>query len=305
MSSNPLSVTPSSAILSPNDSVNNLNLLDFSNIGRNLTTDSTAFKKIQNFSKLNPQFIYTQPGSYYSRFNKINNLYINELTLDNVNSSVSIYRQHNYTSLKTSLNMFTTLVDTTSFKKFFNYTADNHTTSSSPKVAPILPNEYLTTNSSSLKSQNLQTLLIFYAGKFTNQLSLGNASFFKQNTSLSEHFLTPSNPLLAYIPSTKPLTTFVKTPNLNTKDYDFAPNDTFSASNAPHSMDISANSFKTLNLKSGGQSITTQEKSLREIMKSNPANSFQNSQLITDKTFSSGSSLPFNNHHVLSMATLG
>jgi hypothetical protein len=185
MSTNTLSVAPSAAILSPNDSVNNLNLLDFSNVGRNLATDSTAFKKIQNFSKLNPQFLYTQTGAYYTRFNKINNLYLNEGTLDTINPSVSINRQHNYTSLKTSLNMFTTLVDTTSFKKFFNYTSGTSVTALSPKTTPSLLNEYTPDNLFTADRQALTSLTQFYAGKFTNYLSLQHLNTLSKDLNLT------------------------------------------------------------------------------------------------------------------------
>jgi heme/copper-type cytochrome/quinol oxidase subunit 2 len=307
MSTNSLSVVPASVVLSPNDSINNLNLLDFSNVGRNISADSTAFKKIQNFSKLNPQFIYTESGSYYSRFNKVNSLYVNESALDNINPAASIYRQHNYTSLKTSLNMFTTLVDTTSFKKFFAYTIDsNSTPGASPRLNPSLPNEYTSANLFSPKFQNLTTLMTLYNQKFINKFSFNQLSLFNENTSLKDHFISPSNSLLAYLPSTQPLSAFVNNDNLSFKNHDFTPNTHSLESLSPEIASNQGTSFKTLNLKSGGQSVTTQEKSLRELVKSNPVSPYQNTAFATKKTlFQASDNLPFQSQNLFSIATLG
>lgn len=306
MSTNTLSVAPSAAILSPNDSVNNLNLLDFSNVGRNLSTDTTAFKKIQNFSKLNPQFLYTQTGAYYTRFNKINNLYLNEGTLDTVNPPVSVNRQHNYTSLKTSLNMFTTLVDTTSFKKFFNYTSGTSTAALSPKATPSLLNEYSPDNLFTSGGQALTSVTQLYAGKFTNHLNLQHLNTLSQDANLTTgHFVNPENSLLSYLPSTKPLSTVPRVGVTSPKDYDFAPRSA-SASEYPLPMANTSTSFKALNLKSGGQGVASQEKSLREVMKTNPVNFAQNLTHTTSKTLFDGSSnLPFQNKTISGSTALG
>jgi hypothetical protein len=307
MSTNSLSVAPSAAIISPNDSINNLNLVDFSNVGRNISADSTAFKKIQNFSKLNPQFMYTQSGSYYSRLNKVNNLYVNELTLDNLNPSVSIHRQHNYTSPKATLNMFTTLVDTNSFKKFFKYTVSGTEASVTPKVAPTLVGEYTAENLFSPKFQNLTSLMSLYNQKYLNPLSFNFVSAFNQNTALYDHFLSSTNAFLVYLPSTKPLPTFVNQGgNAAAKDYDFSAGSALALTAGPSSLSTSGASLKTLNLKSGGQSITTQEKSLREINKSNPASFFQNNlQATNGALFGATNNLPNTESSVFSLATLG
>jgi hypothetical protein len=91
-----------------------------------------------------------------------------------------------------------------------------------------------------------------------------------------------------------------------TKLHDFS-----AATKLPYQENIAAisdssNTFKTLNLKSGGQSITTQEKSLREIVKSNPLNSFQNNFFALQATFlPKGNTLPFDSKVIFDSATLG
>ena len=309
MNTNSLSVSPSSAILSPNDSANNLNLVDFSNIGRNISADSTAFKKIQNFSKLNPQFLYTQPGAYYSRFNKLNQLYATESSLDTLNPSVSIYRQHNYTSLKTSLNMFTTLIDTSSFKKFFKYAVTADASSQlKPSLNPSLPNAYKVENLYSANSPNLMNLLSLYTNKTLNPLSLSYVSNFNQNISIDDHFTSNSNSGALSLPSTRPFLAPDSALNSNNGlNHDFAyENSMTSTPLTPFTEAGASTSFKILNLKSGGQSITTQEKSLREIVKSNPSNTFQNTTNILQEAFGvSNSTLPFNSAQIPSISSLG
>jgi hypothetical protein len=304
MSSNNLSVVPASAVLSPNDSVNNLNLVDFSNIGRNISADSTAFKKIQNFSKLNPQFIYTQPASYYTRFHKVNNLYVNELSLDNINPSVSLYRQHNYTSLKTSLNMFTTLVDTSSFKKFFAYTADTADVAS-PRLLPRLSNDYHTPNLFSNKNQHLNSFFNAYTSKLTNSLNLSYTNKINGQISITDHLVSPSRSTSMVLPSSKATASIVNNQEALPKMYDFTPNLKLSSQEDINGTSDSSSTFKTLNLKSGGQSITTQEKSLREITKSNPLSSFQNNFFALQTTFLPKGNLPFNNSTIFNSTALG
>lgn len=54
-----MSTTPSHLILSPSDQKGSLNLSDFSKIGLSSLSDSSAFKKVQYFSKVNPHNLYS------------------------------------------------------------------------------------------------------------------------------------------------------------------------------------------------------------------------------------------------------
>jgi hypothetical protein len=54
-------------------------------------------------------------------FTKINNLYLSSNTINHDSYQYGSPRQHNYSSLNSFLPSFSTLVDTKSFKLFFNY----------------------------------------------------------------------------------------------------------------------------------------------------------------------------------------
>jgi hypothetical protein len=148
--------------------------------------------------------------------------------------------------------------------------------------------------------------MALYNQKFINKFSFTQLSLFNENTSLKEHFISPSNSLLAYLPSTQPLSAFVNNDNLSFKNHDFSPNTRSSESLSPEVVNNRGTSFKTLNLKSGGQSITTQEKSLRELTKSNPTLPFQNTEFAAKKTlFQDSNNLPFQSQNLFTIATLG
>ena len=89
-----MSSTPSHAVLSPSSSNSNINLLDFSKVGLSPLSDTTAFKKIQYFSKVSPQSLYTQ-SSIENKYSKLSDLY---LRTSNLSSSYNYgtQRQHNY-----------------------------------------------------------------------------------------------------------------------------------------------------------------------------------------------------------------
>lgn len=199
-SSNTLSTTPASTLLSPNDSINNLNLIDFSNIGANTLADSMAFKKIQNFSKLTPQFIHLQSNTYHAKFDKINNLYLNESTLDTINAPVSILRQHNYASLKTSLTTFSTLIDNSSFKKFFKYTTSLDTKNFQQTLDYNYMNAYkfpfMFPN-----SHRLQQLTSLFSK--TSKLNFKHYLHTNHFTSQTNQFIDPSNPFKSYFNTNK------------------------------------------------------------------------------------------------------
>merc|ERR1712070_1090744 len=90
------------------------------NIGVSTIKDSTAFKKIQFFSKTNPSNIFNVKSDFQNSFQKINNYYINDLDLNN-SYTYGMDRQHTYTSLSSTLPNFSTLLDKNSIHKFFTY----------------------------------------------------------------------------------------------------------------------------------------------------------------------------------------
>jgi len=94
--------------------------MNLDNIGISTVKDSTAFKKIQFFSKTNPTNLFNIKSDFQNSFNKVNNLFLTDLDL-NQSYTYGIDRQHTYTSLSSSLPMSMTLMDYNSVSKFFNY----------------------------------------------------------------------------------------------------------------------------------------------------------------------------------------
>lgn len=115
-----LSSTPAHVILTPTDNSNLVNFLNLDNIGVSTLKDSTAFKKIQFFSKTNPTNLFNVKSDFQNSYNKLNNLYLNDLDL-NQSYTYGMDRQHAYTSLSSSLPMYSTLMDNKSVNKFFSY----------------------------------------------------------------------------------------------------------------------------------------------------------------------------------------
>jgi hypothetical protein len=98
--------------------------MNLDNIGVSTVKDSTAFKKIQFFSKTNPTNIFNVKSDFQNSFNKLSSYYFNDLDL-NQSYTYGMDRQHTYTSLSSSLPMFSTLLDKTSINKFFSYNLGN------------------------------------------------------------------------------------------------------------------------------------------------------------------------------------
>jgi hypothetical protein len=94
--------------------------MNLDNIGISTLKDSTAFKKIQFFSKANPTTLFSVKSDFQNSFNKVNNLYLNDIDFNN-SYNYGIDRQHVYTSLSSSLPMFSTLMDQKSINNFFSY----------------------------------------------------------------------------------------------------------------------------------------------------------------------------------------
>jgi len=106
--------------LSPADESGIVNFIDFNEIGSRVTQGATAFKKIQYHSKINPQSLFNISNDYNLRYNKISNLYMNDLSLLN-SSNYGTFRQHNYVTPKSLSNTFLTKIDNQNINKFLNY----------------------------------------------------------------------------------------------------------------------------------------------------------------------------------------
>jgi hypothetical protein len=102
--------------------------MNLDNVGLSTVKDSTAFKKIQFFSKTNPNSLFNIKSDFQNSFSKLSTYYNNELDL-NSSYTYGMDRQHNYTSLATTLPAFSTLLDNNSVNRFFSYNFNNTSTS--------------------------------------------------------------------------------------------------------------------------------------------------------------------------------
>lgn len=112
--------TPAHLLLTPGDSLNHLNTLDFSNVGNSVQKDSNAFGKIQKFSKLTSNGLPSDVTSNNNTFKKLNNLYLDTSFSNSDSHSYGTTRQHNYSSLNTLLPSYSSLIDNSSLKKFLS-----------------------------------------------------------------------------------------------------------------------------------------------------------------------------------------
>jgi hypothetical protein len=109
-------------LLSPNDKLNSMNLIDFSNVGSTVSKDSNAFKKIQKHSKITTNNLTRDVVNDSQVFTRVNNLYNNQTLLNNNAYFYGTQRQHNHSALGSFLPSFSTLLDNKGLDKFYAYT---------------------------------------------------------------------------------------------------------------------------------------------------------------------------------------
>jgi hypothetical protein len=126
-------------------------MVDFSNVGASVSKDSSAFKKIQKFSKITNNNLTRDISNNMNSLRKIDNLYLNTNTLANNSYHYGNSNQNAYSSLKTVLPYSTTLLDNKSLHKFFEYSLNQDTT----KLSTISGDKNF-----DLKSNNLNTAIL-------------------------------------------------------------------------------------------------------------------------------------------------
>jgi hypothetical protein len=94
--------------------------MNLDNIGISTVKDSTAFKKVQFFSKSNPTNLFNVKSDFQNSFDKLSNYYLTDLDLNQA-YTYGMDRQHTYAPLASTLPMFSTLMDLGSSEKFFSY----------------------------------------------------------------------------------------------------------------------------------------------------------------------------------------
>jgi len=169
--------------------------------------DSTAFKKIQYFSKLTNNGSSSNLSNLNNRYAKINNFYLNSYDFNN-SYSYGTFRQHNYSSLNSNLASFDSLLENKGIIKFTNYTLNNksslYTTGFSFNKS-VLQNSldaFITTKSSlinvyknlslsfNVDSSHLLNIFSFYPN-FTSILSPNSDS--KTHTNVTKYGITNKN----------------------------------------------------------------------------------------------------------------
>lgn len=160
-----ISSSPAHLLLSPSDNSKLISGASFNNIGLSSVKDSSAFKKIQYFSKTNNQPCTTTISHFNNRYNKINSMYLNTSKFNDA-YSYGTFRQHNFMSLNANLSSFESLLDNKGVSKFVNFTLNSNSkilkntwnTLSSKSISQLKPVSFNSLNLTSLS--NLKNLTI-------------------------------------------------------------------------------------------------------------------------------------------------
>jgi hypothetical protein len=129
--------------------------MKFSDVGTSGVKDSSAFKKIQSFSKTNPQKLYSNISEFNLKYKKISDLYLND-TEPNTTYAYGTKRQHNYTSAASLTNNSNTLLDSKSLKTFLDY---NHSVSQNNKKLNLNQSiKLVNADNSSFATENTTTM---------------------------------------------------------------------------------------------------------------------------------------------------
>ena len=195
--------TPAHLILAPSDSNKILNFMKFADIGNDNLKDSTTFKKIQYFSKSNPQKLFSNLNEFDLKYKKLSDLY---LTDNEVINSVNYKsnRQHNYVSRQSLLTNSNSYLDSKSLEAFMSYSANVKNTKPSTLNNDLKFYNHNSTQNSTTSSIALNTKLNLN-NPFKNDLSLTNyLSFIDKNSLLSsENDANQSSNPLKYVLNNK------------------------------------------------------------------------------------------------------
>jgi hypothetical protein len=157
-------------LLSPTNNSLILNNIDFSNVANSISKDTEAFKNIKKHSKLTNSNISNDLLNNNLKYQKINNLYLNNNTINNNSFNYGIYRQHNFTSLNSTLPSYSTLVDKNSLNKFFDYSLSLKNSGSTIKEVTTPYNVSYNLNKESINSSSNYSHSVF--NKFYKNLSM-------------------------------------------------------------------------------------------------------------------------------------
>jgi hypothetical protein len=251
-----MSTTPSHVVLSPSSTNSNINLIDFSKVGLSPLASSTAFKKIQYFSKVSPQSLYTQ-SSIENKYSKLSDLYLRS---SNATSSYNYgtQRQQNYTTSSNQLkhglldkNSVTTLLD-------YNYNI-------STQAKPSFSNEHTSLLPNAVKTTDLN-LLNFLDNNTINSL---NTSTSIENRTL-QNSTNSSTDIKGHANSLKYFN-FSKGNGLKSLNQTLDLQAAETASLPSSSENESGRTFKFKDIKSPNLGFLSSEKNIRLVNEVNPS----------------------------------
>ena len=140
--SNRLSSGTTHALISPSDNSQVLRFINFKTIGPRTLSKTNAFRRLQASSKTNQTALFNSPSDLTLKYVKLNNLYLNDLRLQN-SVSPRTSRDLTYSSLNSSLNSLETHLDNKSISKLLSYNlylSDTSNTKGSTHGSGILSN---------------------------------------------------------------------------------------------------------------------------------------------------------------------
>lgn len=283
-------------VLSPSSKNSNLNLLDFSKVGLSTLSDSSVFKKIQYFSKVNPQSLYTSSSTLDSKYSKLSDLYLRSSATSN-SYNYGTLRQHNYT-VSASNQYKQNLLDKKSVDLILDY---NHNISSQPNPSYSGQNTDITKLSADNKSD---LSLLSSMGTGVDSASANIASILENPTSHNSSNSTDdgkghANPV-KYVDYSK-----TSYSSYQTSLSDLQPSN---VSSLPSSADDNVGStFKFKDNKSPNLGFLSSEKNVRLIdnvnpTKLNPSLSRNNNNLEDIVSNITGESVLPNNYNIYSMS---
>lgn len=269
-----LSSSPIHLLMSPTDNSKLISGISFNNIGLSSIKESSAFKKIQYFSKINNLNSDSFTSNFSNRYNKINSMYLNTSKF-NDSYSYGTFRQHNYTSLNSNLNGFESLLDNKGVNKLLNFTLNlNYNKSKNTFNKDFIKHSYLA-NTNVFNSLNSMSLLYIknlssFSSSFKDKSLFKFFSFYPTTTNLFLNVTNTkkhSNPILRGFIN-KNLKTVKDFSNISFFNSSFYPSDLLTLSSSfkfTNSLINDKVNLKFKNLKSQDFKFAEQEKNVRFI----------------------------------------
>jgi hypothetical protein len=243
--------------------------MDFDDLSLATHKNSSSFKKIQYFSKVNPQSLHSLNSDLSNKFDRLNTFFSSDDRLLE-SSNYKTYRQDMFTVNKSKFNNSTSFIDQKSFNKFIEYNSPHNKQSDdflnfynnrfidrhSTHVTPTIGYDHL----GSLN--NINGALLQNITSFPVKTSfLSSESDNKRNSNIFKYLLADN----------------VSSKNLNSIDSSFESNTQSDFTTKFNSYYFSNNlinsniPYRFIDLKSSNQSILSQDRNVRLLNELNPS----------------------------------